>query len=208
MSNTYGSSQYGLNTYGLTDDISSEVLERYFIDLMKYVPPHVYINSPIVQKTYEGQGNELGKLLYYVTDLLNQFFIDTATWGLIYWEEEFGIKTNLNYSYEERREVVKAKKRGNGTCTVALIKNVAEAFSGGEVQVIEHNTEYYFEVKFVGVKGIPKNMDAFIEMLNLIKPAHLDYVFTYTYLTWDQFDAYNFTADQLDNIAWDELEVM
>lgn len=207
MSNTYGSSQYGLNTYGFIEYLSEEELEKYFVDLYKYVPNFIQ-EIPETNAIYKVEGLELGILAYQMEDVKKQLRIDTATWGLALWEEKYGIETNLSLSYEERREIVKARKRGRGTATVSRIKNAAESFSGGEVQVIEHNTEYYFEIKFVGVKGIPKNMDSFIDMINLIKPAHLSYVFTYTYLTWDQFDDYNLTAGQLDTITWNELEVM
>lgn len=37
-----------------------------------------------------------------------------------------------------------------------MIKNVAETFSGGEVNIIQDNPNYAFVVQFVGVKGIPK----------------------------------------------------
>lgn len=207
MSNTYGSSQYGLNTYGTATELSKEELEKYFVDLYKYVPDFIQ-EIPETNAIYKVEGLELGTLAYQMEDVKNQFRIDTATWGLSLWEEKYGITTNLSLSYEERREIVKARKRGRGTTTIKMIQNVAESFSGGTVQIIPHNEEYYFVVKFIGVKGIPKNMDAFIETLEIIKPAHLGYVFEYTYLTWDQFDAYNFTADQLDTITWDELEVM
>lgn len=207
MSNTYGSSQYGLNTYGTTTELSKEELEKYFIDLYKYVPDFIQ-EIPETNAIYKVEGLELGTLAYQIEDVKNQFRIDTATWGLSLWEEKYGIETNLSLTYESRREIVKSRKRVRGTATIKRIQNAAESFSGGAVQIIPHNEEYYFIVKFVGVKGIPKNMDGFIEALEIIKPAHLGYVFEYTYLTWDQFDAYNFKADELDLTKWDELEVM
>ena len=104
--------------------------------------------------------------------------------GLDWWENKYGIETNNLLSYEEQREIVKAKKCGRGTTIKAMIKTTAERFSGGECKIIEHNGEYYFTVHFIGVKGIPKNMQAFKDMLDLIKPAHLAYDFAYTYNTW------------------------
>lgn len=186
---------------------TTEDLKKYFVDLTKYVPSFIYENIEDMKSIYKSQGEELGRLLYYLEDLKNQLFIDTATWGLTLWEKEFGIETNLNYSYEQRREVLKAKKRGQGTCTVELIKNVAESFSGGEVNVIENTDLWTFTIQFVGVKGIPKNMQGLINAIDDIKPAHLIYDFKYTYTSWNYLDSKNLDYNTLDNIMWDNLEI-
>lgn len=201
---------YGINQYGLVkyaENIpNSEEIKKYFVDLIKYVPPFIY-QIPEMKALYDVQGTELGSFLYYIDDIKKQLFIDTATWGLTNWEEEYGIETNLSQSYEQRREIVKAKKKGQGTTTKAMIKNVAETFSGGEVNIIEHNEDYYFTVQFVGVKGIPRNMQAFKNMLDDIKPAHLGYTFLYTYTNWDYLDSKNLSYNNAAFIKWDNLEI-
>ncbi len=201
----YGQSQYGLAKYA--ENIpTKEDLEKYFVNLRKYTPKFIH-EQPILKTIYSVQGKELGGLNYYIQDLINQCFLDTATWGLEEWEKEFGIETNFNLSYQERREIVKAKKAGQGTCTKKLIEDVASKFSGGEVNVIENTGPYEFTIQFVGVKGIPRNMQAFINMLEDIKPAHLDYKFKYTYTNWNYLDSKNLSFDKADNIAWDDLEI-
>lgn len=201
----YGTTQYGVIQYAETVT-NSEDIKKYFIDLSKYVPP--FINNMSIMKTiYNSQGAELGSLYYYIHDLLKQCFIDTATWGLSNWEEEFGIITNLSLSYEQRREILKAKKRGQGTTTKAMLKNAAQAFSGGEVNILEDNVNYSFTVQFIGVKGIPRNIQAFINMLEDIKPAHLGYTFKYTYTNWDYLDSKNLTYNTAEANTWDALEI-
>lgn len=176
--------------------------------LVDYVPNNI-TSIPEEKAIFKVNQMEIDNLNLVCEDVKKQFHIDTATWGLIFWEERYGIAYNPSMSYEQRREIVKAKKRGQGTVTKAMIKNTAEAFSGGEVDVIEHDNDYYFTVKFVGVKGIPANMDAFENMLEDIKPAHMDYEFEYTYLIWLEFDNYNKTWDDWDalNLTWDDFEV-
>src|SRR5471030_820119 len=178
----YGVNQYGLVNYGI--DTSIEDIKKYFVDLTKYAPPFIS-EIPEMNAIYNAQGAELGSIYYYIQDLINQCFIDTATWSLNLWEEEYGITTNLSLSYEQRREIIKAKKRGQGTTTKTMIKNAAEAFSGGEVNIIKDDPNYSFIVQFIGVKGIPRNMEAFKNMLEDIKPAHLAYIFKYTYTIWN-----------------------
>jgi len=146
---------------------------------------------------------ELGKLYYYLKDLINQLFINTATWGLSIYEKQFGLQTNMGLSYEERREIIKAKLKGRGTTTKQMIKDTAEAFSGGEVDVIEYPEESKFIVKFIGVKGIPRNMQGFIDMLETIKPAHLAYEIMYTYTVWDFVK--HITWEQASQYTWNEF---
>lgn len=202
----YGQSKYGVSKYAENIPTQDEVLKNYPVDLSKYVPQDIY-NGNVFNKIYKSQEYQLGVLYWQMDDLLKQFFIDTATWGLVYWEEEYGIVTNLNYSYEERREVVKAKKRGQGICSKLLIKNVAEAFSGGECNVIENTAPFTFTIQFVGIKGIPKNMQGLINAVDEIKPAHLVYNFKYTYTSWDYLDGKNLTYNDTKNIQWNDLEI-
>lgn len=201
----YGTTQYGLTQYA-ENTVNSDEIKKYFVDLSKYVPPFIY-NMKIMNAIYKAQGAQLGGIYYYIQDLINQCFIDTATWGLNLWEEEFGIATNLSTSYEQRREILKAKKRGQGTTTKAMLKNAAQAFSGGECNIIEHNEEYYFVIQFVGVKGIPRNLQAFKNMLEDIKPAHLGYTFMYTYTNWDYLDSKNLSYNTAETSTWDALEI-
>ncbi|OOM71450.1 putative phage tail protein [Clostridium sp. BL-8] len=98
-------------------------------------------------------------------------------------------------------------KKGQGTTSIQMIKNVAETFSGGEVNVIENTAPYTFTIQFIGVKGIPRNMQEFINMLEDIKPAHLGYVFKYTYTYWDYLDSKNLSYNDIEIIKWDDLEI-
>lgn len=203
----YGESKYGQSDYAENIPSTEELIDSgYFVDLTKYVPPVVWKKSITNKAIYKTQGIELGLLYYYLDDLKNQLFIDTATWGLTSWEEEYGIPTNLNYNYEERREIIKAKKRGQGTCTKALIKSVAETFSGGECNVLENTAPYTFTIQFIGVKGIPKNMQGLKDVINTIKPAHMIYNFKYTYNTYGMIKDSNLTHEQLKQFTYGDLK--
>ena len=174
------------------------------INLLDYLPSF-YHNSNIVKSFIDSNSIEANILKDYVEDLNNNLYIKTATWGLDLFEEELGLTTDKSISYEERRERILAKKRGNGTTTKAMIKNTAEAFSGGEVEVIENFNDYSFVVKFVGVKGIPKNLTLFKNMIEEIKPAHLNYELAFTYTVWNMVMAADNTWNDFNNKTWVEL---
>lgn len=180
----YGKQLYADYLYG---DGSADTNQPEFTipDLMRYLPLY-YQESREMLKLQEILAKDIGALRYYaIPDLLQQLFIKTATWGLDSWEHELGLVTDRSNSYVRRREIIQAKLRGSGTSTKERIKSVAIAFSGGEVDVIEYPAEYRFEVKFIGVLGIPPNMAGFLAMLDEIKPAHLGYSISYTYTVWN-----------------------
>lgn len=183
---------------------NEEELQFYTPDLMKFLPAYYHANKTmnIIDNYIAG---EIGRVKFNAQDLMNQLYVDTATWGLSAWEENLGINTELNKSDEARRELIKAKLRGSGTATKALIKNVAEAFSGGEVDIIEKFYDYSFTVNFIGIKGIPKNMAGLIESIEDIKPAHLGYSFKYTYTVWNFIE--KLAWQEVNSKKWNDLKV-
>lgn len=197
----YGNSLYGQYGYGSTQ--SNDSSQDHFIDLMHYLPDF-YQDIKEIKELQTVLGHEVGEVIYSTQDLLQQCFISTATWGLDRWEKVFGITTDKSKSYERRREILLAKLRGSGTTTKDMIKNVAIAFSGGEVNVIEYPREYRFVVQFIGVKGIPPNMAGLINAINEVKPAHLVYSFKYTYTIWNQL---NMTWGDNREKSWGDLRI-
>ena len=123
-------------------------------------------------------------------DMFSQMNVSTATWGLVTWETALGLTTDAAKPNEYRRTRIMSKLRGQGSSTKAMIENVAESFSNGDVIIVEYNAESRFEVKFVGTLGIPPNMDDLTAALEEIKPAHLTYSFVYVYRTHAQLSGY------------------
>lgn len=200
----YGVNKYGTICYSM-NSLDDDIDNKDIIDLSKYVPSVIY-NIPEFQTTYKSQGLELSILNKNIKDLQSQLFVNTSTWGLDFLERDYEIKTDLSKTYEERREVILAKKRGNGTVTKKMIKNTAKAFTNVEVDVIE-NKDYSFTVRFIGEKGIPKNLQDFKDMLEEIKPAHLAYNLEFTYTVWDFLKEKNLTWSSANKQTWDQLKV-
>ena len=169
--------------------------------------PHFHRNNidTVIQDSLNLETDALHK---EIENTLNQFFVETCTWGLDYWETMLGIPKN-NFDIQTRRENIKAKMRSRGTTTVNVIKNICEAYSNGEVEIIQNHENYSFTIKFVGSKGIPKALEELDRTICEIKPCYLAHNYEFTYLTWDEFDKFNFNWDSLDNLnlTWDELEI-
>ncbi len=199
----YGPNKYGTAIYGTGGEGVST--EDYYVDLTRLVPEFV-AEKREMQELYTAQGYEVGYLQHALEDVVQQCYISTATWGLERWEKIFDIKTNYTLTYEQRREILAAKLRGQGTTTLQMIVDTAQAFSGGDVEVLEDAANHRFVVRFVGVKGIPRNMQGFINMLEEIKPAHLVYAFEYCYTIWDEVTAKIW--ETVNNITWDDMRVL
>ena len=174
-------------------------VSKNIVNLKRYVPDFISALSEM-KASYESQEIELQLLKEQIQDIKNQFQINTATWGLRLYEDKYGLTYNPSLSYEERREILKAARRGRGVINTEKIKLIAEAFSGGECNVIRHDKESYFTIQFVGVKGIPRNMQGLINELKKDKPSHLGFDFKYTYTNWNYLDSKNLSFDNAETL--------
>lgn len=169
------------------------------IDLL----PRNYKESREVIELQGALANQVEAIRAAKENLFQQLDINTATWGLKLWEEIYGIKIDITKPDSYRRTRILSKMRGQGTTTKAMIQNVAESFSNGEVEVIEHNGEHRFEIKFTGTIGIPPNMDDLTAAVQDIKPAHLAYEYTYIYRTHRDLSQY--THKYLSNFTYKQI---
>ena len=57
-------------------------------------------------------------------DVMAQFFVDTATWGLTLWEQQVGIETDNSLPLATRRAAIRQKlvASGNTTCPVETLR--------------------------------------------------------------------------------------
>ena len=199
----YGDYVYGLQTYS-EDGLPQEGPEVNLPDLMKYLPEY-YQGVPEMEQLQASAGTECGELVFAIADSNGQKNLESATWGLSRWERMLALTTDTDKSYATRREMIKAKLRGNGTTSPEMIQRTAYAFSGGDVEVVEVPGAYSFEVRFVGTLGIPANMAGLIQIMEEIKPAHLDYTFVFSYTWWDSIKA--LTWNTAHSRTWNELRV-
>jgi len=170
--------------------------------MLSYLPDY-YATSRIMSSNMDAQGAEMDRLWQAIDDTLNQYFVSTASWGLDLWEKEFGISIDKTKPLEQRRSVILSKIRGVGTVTVSLIKSVAEAYDGGQVEVSIQPEAYTFTVKFIDTRGIPPNLDDLKAVIEEIKPAHLAVEFAFTYTQWEELTSK--TWGDLKNFTWDEV---
>ena len=137
-----------------------------------------------------------------IESTLNQFYVDSATYGLNCWEKMLGISKNT-FDIHTRRENIKAKMRSRGTTTVSVIKNICEAYSNGEVDIIVNHSDHSFVIDFIGSIGIPRAFAELDKTINEIKPCHLAHSYRFNYNTHSNLA--NYTHEQLANYTHDEM---
>lgn len=157
-----------------------------------------YITKPI-QDSFSVEADLINN---EVENALKQFFVESATWGLDYWEKMLGISKNNN-DIQTRRENIKAKMRSRGTTTIDVIKNICEAYSNSIVEIIVNYSDYSFVIDFVGSIGVPKAFDELDKTIEEIKPCHLAHSYKFNYNT--HADLSKFTHEQLANYTHEDL---
>ncbi|WP_415534906.1 putative phage tail protein [Dehalobacter sp. 4CP] len=172
-----------------------------------YLPNWLTEKEPI-KSVLESLGQDTGVAEDTIKDVLSQCFVDTATWGIKYWEEYLDIPVNESKPLSYRQSVIKSKLRGAGTTTAALIEATAESYQNGNVDVLELPGQNKVQIKFTGIYGIPPNMSDFQPAINRVIPAHLMVEYLYTYLTWSALNGAGLTWGGLDaaQFTWAEFE--
>ena len=166
--------------------------------------PDFYAGSPEFVDLQDALEPEALALWTAQGGLMDQLCVNTATWGLQYWEQTLGITVEQGKDLEYRRSRIRSKLRGSGVTTVALIESVAESFSNGDVAVTEDPQAYRLEIKFVGTIGIPPNLEDLTASLREILPAHLAWDYVMVYNTWDMTAQH--TWDELRQRSWDDVK--
>ena len=137
---------------------------------------------------YAALEEELRRVWAARDDGFAQLHLETATWSLPLWERAYGLNPEENRPAAYRRERVKARMRGQGTTTAALVKNVAQSFTDGGVELEEYPERYGIVIRFHNTEHPPENVKDADEVLNEILPAHITHAFVYAYRAYAQMN--------------------
>lgn len=166
--------------------------------------PRYYKDSVYLKDISGAIDKEDQRFLNSISELKLQFIVNTSTYALEKYEEEYNLPINPGgLTIEGRRSRIMAKMRSAGTVTKQLIKTVVESWSGGEVEIIEDFNNYTFEIKFVSDIGIPSNIEDVYKSIEEIKPAHLGVTYTFKYNIWNTLKPK--TWDYIKTKTWSQV---
>lgn len=109
----------------------------------------------------------------YANNVINNFYVATADRRLGRYEAVYQIKREADDTLQTRRERVLSKMRVGGVVTKETIRQIAAAFSNGDVIVEEYPAEYRVKVRFVSTIGVPSKVLDVQRVLRDALPAHL-----------------------------------
>ncbi|MGL5745814.1 MAG: putative phage tail protein [Cetobacterium sp.] len=90
------------------------------------------------------------------------------------WEKWFNLD-KTGWGIEDRRQRLIYTFNSRGFFTPQFLKQQANIFSKGEIDIEEQYENYHFIVQFTNYVGIPDNVDSFKQMIEINKPAHLTF---------------------------------
>mgnify|MGYP004732996813 CR=1 FL=1 len=128
-------------------------------------------------------------------------------YGLECYEDLFPYKPIYSDLEGRRQAIMCLLQIREGSYTVdALNKTISGC--GISARVSETDTKYTVKVVFPGTRGIPDKFEGIKRIVEQILPCHLDVIYDFVYLTWQELEKARFTWKFIEdnNMTWDILE--
>lgn len=118
--------------------------------------------------------DEHEKLRLAILDVKDQFFVETATWGLDLWEKILDIPINYKLDYGTRRARILSKINSNVIVSREFFTNLINLFIADKLgKIIEHPENYSVDILVPDNKVLSfKDLD---EAIRIFIPAHLSW---------------------------------
>lgn len=141
--------------------------------MMKTVSP-IYDKAYVAKWIFQVMGLEMDEAWKFYDELRLQAFPETATWGIIYWEQRYHIAPDESLTIEERRQRVIVKRGKRSPMNPARIEQFAEDITGREAVVTEQNGLYTFTIAILpGTTEV--DYSKLISTIKSAKPSHLSF---------------------------------
>lgn len=107
------------------------------LKMLSYVTPGFYDKSYVGKWMFQVMGLEYDKALKLAEELPEQFFPETATWGLCWHEIKWGLPVQENLSYQERRQAIYEKRDYHSPMTPYIMERYLENATGFTVHIAD-----------------------------------------------------------------------
>ena len=145
-------------------------------NLARYLPQFLQEDEHF-KATLAACSTEHEKYRLLIDEITNQFYVETATWGLSDWERILDLKPDAGDSYEQRRNRILLYLQGRQISTVDFLERLSSRYvSGGSAHIVERNEQNIFNVCIDGdLSKLRVDRKGLHEGLDIYKPAHLAY---------------------------------
>ena len=137
---------------------------------MSFIPWY-YLESVVMNELIDASGIEFDNVRDVIDDILNQFFVATATWGLDSWEKFLGI-TDTSKTIDARRQAIIQKINGSQTATLDFMTRLVNQYiDDASGIVVDHPETYSIEIDIPLIDK--ENLKKISQDVNTYIPAHI-----------------------------------
>ena len=132
----------------------------------------VYQRSYVAKWLFEVMGQEVDEMRRRFTELIEQRFPDTVTWGIEYLEHKYSIVPDDSLTLLERRARLKRKKRGGHPLSPWQFEQIIQDRFGIDIDVDETVEHGILHIRTNTNENIGDPKPLYREIIR-IKPSHL-----------------------------------
>ena len=148
-----------------------EWMRQAAINILRYLPEFL-AKDKTFRATNDADSREHDTIRIDLQELLDQFYITSATYGLADWEDLVGIETDPALDLDARRQAVMAKLQNPESVTRRFLERVINQYIPGKSgTVTDHPETYSTEVDIPLLKK--QALSKVTESIRTYIPAHI-----------------------------------
>ena len=152
--------------------MSHEWMRQDKVDILQYLPAFLS-ESRHFKSANDADSQEHESIRLDLQDLLNQCYVDTATWGLAIWEDLVGI-TSPARGYAARRAAVKARLQAAYSVTLDFVTALVNQYVvNNSAVVVDVPSDYRIDIMVHD--GQVLSWEDMLRALRIWLPAHIWY---------------------------------
>ncbi len=157
-------------------DFSGIITSSEAKKMLHYVTKNFYDHSSAALRIFQAIGTEWDEMTNWSDDLLNQFFPQSCTWSIPFWEQQYGILSDETLSLSVRRQKLIAKITYRAPVTPFALEQVLSSFTGFDTTVIENVAPYTFKIILSPTHDSPSySYEQLFRLIQNSKPSHLSF---------------------------------
>lgn len=143
-------------------------------------------NDPYIIEICTSSGIEMDLVIELATELYNNYFFDTMTWGTDILAKWMNITFSSSLTQEEKNSLIEARWKNNGKSDIDLLQNIANSWKNGDTIITFVDGK--IQIKFSGEFGVPTDISGLQSEIEKAKPAHLIVEYLFKYLLIQEID--------------------
>ena len=141
----------------------------------------IYERSYVAKWLYEVMGQEVDDAEIRFSELREQANPETATWGLRYWEQRYGIEVDESRSLAARRADIIARRGARAPMNPERLKRIIQVLTHCETIVEDYVAPYTFGIFLKADNAESVDIIQITKRVKKIKPSHMDFRLTVIY---------------------------